>query len=79
MRVRNSPKAPQQEFFREQRLRANRMVTPHAVTHNGQQFLIAGNGIRIPLQSADIFANNPESPLFQVVEATLRAKAVKVS
>jgi hypothetical protein len=79
MRVRNSKKAPPKEFFHQQLLRANRMVTPHAVTHNGQQFLITENGIRIPLQSAEKLISRPDSTLFHIVERALRAKAVKVS
>jgi hypothetical protein len=79
MRVKNSPKAPPAEFFRQQRLRANRMMKPHVESHNGAQFIIAANGIRIPLQYAETVQPRQSEGLFETVSTALRDKAVKVS
>lgn len=52
MRIKNSKPAPPREFFREARLRANRFQKPHTLEANGAKFLIAGNGIKIPMNLA---------------------------
>lgn len=79
MRIKNSPKAPPVEFFRGQRLRANRMMTPKVMTHNGAQFIIAPNGIRIPLQYAETVQPHQSAKLFETISTALRPKAVKVT
>lgn len=80
MRIRNSKPTPNAEFFRQQRLRADRMVKPHLTTHNGARFLIAPNGIRIPLQYAEtVKAYGATKGLFEMVSLALRPKAVKLS
>lgn len=50
-RVFRAPKA-KAEFFREQRLRANRFQAPKLVEANGAKFLIAPNGMKLPLNVA---------------------------
>lgn len=57
MRVRNSKPAPSREALRELRLRATRLVSPRKVEHNGAQFIIAPNGMRVALQYAETHMN----------------------